>query len=52
MGLKVTALDASPEAEHFAIRGGADFISGVIRPDEPMPLTDASFDVVFCKSFI
>ena len=31
---------------------GADFISGVIRPDEPMPLADASFDVVFCRSFI
>ena len=32
--------------------GGADFISGVIRPNEPMPVADASFDVVFCKSFI
>ena len=52
LGIKVTALDASPEAEHYAIQGGASFISGVIRPGEPMPLADASFDVIFCKSFI
>jgi 2-polyprenyl-3-methyl-5-hydroxy-6-metoxy-1,4-benzoquinol methylase len=52
LGLRVTSLDASPEAEHYAIQGGANFISGVIRPNEPMPLRDASFDVIFCKSFI
>jgi 2-polyprenyl-3-methyl-5-hydroxy-6-metoxy-1,4-benzoquinol methylase len=52
LGIKVTALDASPEAEHYAIQAGADFISGIIRPDEPMPLADSSFDVIFCKSFI
>ena len=52
LGLKVTALDASPEAERYALRAGASFISGVIRPNEPMPVADASFDVVFCKSFV
>jgi 2-polyprenyl-3-methyl-5-hydroxy-6-metoxy-1,4-benzoquinol methylase len=52
LGLKVTALDASPEAERYAIQAGADFISGFIRPDAPMPLAEASFDVIFCKSFI
>ena len=51
-GLEVTALDASPEAERYAVDAGAKFIAGEIRPNESMPVADASFDVIFCKSFV
>ena len=38
LGIKVTALDASPEAEHFAIRGGG----GLHFRGNPPERTDAS----------
>jgi SAM-dependent methyltransferase len=52
LGLRVTAIDASPEAGPFAFRAGAEFIQAAIVPNVCMPVADGSFDVVFCKSFV
>ncbi len=52
VGLQVTAMDESTDAAEYAKKAGAIFEQFRVSPGESMPFPDASFDIVFCKSFI
>lgn len=52
LGLGVTGLDGSAEAEAYALSSNIEFVHHEFAPPNPFPFPDESFDVVFSKSFI
>jgi SAM-dependent methyltransferase len=52
LGLDVTGLDSSVEAETYARNANVEFFKHEFAAPEPLPFASESFDVVFSKSFI
>jgi len=51
-GLHVTCIDNSIEAKNYAEKNLLNFIIHDLNSNVPFPLSDSSFDIVFCKSLI